>query len=208
MRINVDKTKLMIFNPSRTVDIHPIIEIDDIQLEIVESMKLLGVVVTSDMKWHQNTDFITKRGYSRLWILRRLKKFGLPTSELVDTYTKKVRSILEMAVPVWHPALTKGDSYQIERVQKAALRIILGKDYSSYDQTLDHLELDKLEARREQLCGNFADKASKHEKYSGWFWSPDTRPDTRNKSAYTSVWTRTSRFKKSPLPYLTELLNN
>jgi hypothetical protein len=40
---------------------------------------------------------------------------------------KKVRSILEMAVPVWHPALSHSDSAQIEHVQKAALRIILGK---------------------------------------------------------------------------------
>ena len=100
MRINVDKTKLMIFNPSRTVEVHPIIEINHTQLEIVENVKLLGVIISSDMKWQLNTELITKKGFSRLWIIRRLKRFGVPTIELVEAYMMKVRSILEMAVPV------------------------------------------------------------------------------------------------------------
>jgi hypothetical protein len=29
------------------------------------------------------------QGFSRLWILRRLKKLGLPKDELLDTYMKK-----------------------------------------------------------------------------------------------------------------------
>ena len=132
---------------------------------------------------------------------------GLPKDELLDTYMKKVRSILEMAVPVWHPNLSQSDSAKIERVQKAALRIILGKDYSSYDDSLQELELENLETRRVELCKNFATKAYKHERHSQWFWSPTTRPDTRNKTECTPVWTRTSRYKKSPLPYLTDLLN-
>ena len=197
----------MIFNPSRTVDVHPIIELDGTQLEIVESMRLLGVIISSDMKWHLNTEFITKRGYSRLWLLRRLKKFGVPTEELLDTYTLKVRSMLEMAVPVWQPALTKGEATLIERVQKSALRIILGQNYFSYDDALDTLQIEKLDIRRTQLCKSFATKSAKSEKYSGWFLSPEARPDTRSKPNYSAVWTRTSRFKKSPLPYLTELLN-
>ena len=86
MKINVEKTKLMIF---KAIDVHPVIEKDDKQLEIVKSMKLLGVIVTSDMKWHQNTDFITQKGFSRLWILRRLKRLGLPKDELLDRYMKK-----------------------------------------------------------------------------------------------------------------------
>ena len=87
------------------------------------------------------------------------------------------------------------------------LRIILGKKYISYDDALESLQVEKLEDRRVQLCKSFANKASKSEKYSGWFWSPEARPDTRSKPNYSSVWTRTTKFKKSPLPYLTELLN-
>ena len=89
--------------------------------------------------------------------------------DLLDTYMKKVRSVLEMAVPVWHPALTKSDSAQIERVQKAALRIILGDEYFSYSDSLEVLDIDSLENRRVELCKTFVTKAFKHEKHSNWF---------------------------------------
>ena len=82
-------SKLITFNPSKAIDVHPVIEKDDKQLEIVKSMKLLRVIVTSYMKWHQNTDFITQKGFSRLWILRSLKRLGLPKDELLDRYMKK-----------------------------------------------------------------------------------------------------------------------
>ena len=56
----------------------------------------------------------------------------------------KVKSILEMAVPVWHSALTKGEAGQIERVQKAAIRIILGQNYLSYSEALELLDIETL----------------------------------------------------------------
>ena len=60
-----------------------VIEMSNVQLEIVESMKLMGDIITSDMKWIDNTDYINKKGYSRL------KKFGLPRDDLLDIYMKK-----------------------------------------------------------------------------------------------------------------------
>ena len=71
----------------------------DDNLEVVESFKLLGVKLRSDLRWVENTDYICKRGYSRLWMLRRLKALGATQTELVDVYEKQVRSILELAVP-------------------------------------------------------------------------------------------------------------
>ena len=40
-------------------------------------------------------------------MLRRLKNLGAKEEELLDVYTKQIRSVLEMAVPVWEPGLTK-----------------------------------------------------------------------------------------------------
>ena len=62
-------------------------------------MKVLGVILTSDLSWKSNTKYITDRGYSKLWLLRRLKIIGANTKELTDVYNKQVRSILEYAVP-------------------------------------------------------------------------------------------------------------
>ena len=121
MRINCSKTKLMLFNKSRTADIQPELYVNETRIDMVEETKLLGVVLTSDLKWKQNTQFIVEKCYSRLWIIKRLKSLNCPSDQLVDSYVKQVRSILEMACPVRHSALTKAESKALERVQKSAL---------------------------------------------------------------------------------------
>ena len=117
-------------------------------LEVVEKFKLLGVKIQSDLKWNENTDFICQKGYIRLWMLRRLKGLGASQTELLDVYEKQVRPVLELAVPVWQPALTRGQAKQIERVQRPAFYVILGKRYENYENALNLLERETLEARR------------------------------------------------------------
>ena len=47
---------------------------------------------------------------------------------MLDVYCKQIRCVLELAVVVWTPGLTKAESYQIERVQKCALHAKLGQN--------------------------------------------------------------------------------
>ena len=211
MKINHDKSKLMLFNTSRVHDFIPAITMNGDQLDVVEEMKLLGVVITSDLKWSKNTEYITKKGFNRLWMMRRLKRIGASEEDLLDTYTKQVRSLLELAVPVWHAALTVYDRTQIERVQKTAFSIILGNKYTSYKDALETLEMDTLEERRGNLCLKFALKASVHPQFKNWFQEfraskPRKVNDDKN-DKYVVPYARTNRFEDSPIPYLTRLLN-
>ena len=149
-------------------------------------------------------------------MLRRLSKLGANTDDMLNVYNKQIRCILELAVPVWTPGLTKQEIYQIERVQKCALHVILGEDYLSYDLAVQALDIEKLSDRRTKLCLNFAKKCENHPKYSKWFQkaeilAPPQMPTRSDKNAvqlkYTPVPTRTDRYLTSPLPYLTNLLN-
>ena len=182
-------------------------------LEGVESTKLLGVVVRSDLKWYDKTSNICKKGYQRLWMIRRLKILGANQNELLDVYFKQVRSILELAVPVWQPGLTQLEIKQIERVQKCALHIIVGEGYTDYNATLEALNCENLQVRRVRICEKFARKAVKNARYSNWFQSSSAAPPKINtrqyktQTKYMPVQTRTERFKHSPIPYLTEILN-
>ena len=97
-------------------------------------------------------------------MLSRLKGLGASEAEMLDVYHKQVRSVLELAVPDWQPAITKQETRQIEIVQRCALYIILGDDYTSYDDALDTLECDNLDMRRVKLCENFAKKDFKNPK--------------------------------------------
>ena len=77
MKINKKKTKITLFNQATKYDFMPEIKLDDGELaEVVEEFKLLGVFITSDLKWHKNTKYITTKGFHRLWMLRRIKHLG------------------------------------------------------------------------------------------------------------------------------------
>ena len=80
---------------------------------------------------------------------------------------------------------------------------------------MNTLGCDSLNNRRQKLCKNFAEKAKKHPKYKYWFSDFKHKPlnfqtrERKNKTTpeFNPVPTRTERFKKSPLPFLTDLLN-
>ena len=116
-----------------------------------------------------------------MWLLRRLKNLGSNNEELVDCYTKQARSLLEYFAVVWNPGLSQVNISDIERVQKSACAIILGKNYVGYQSPLTSLGLDILDARREVLSHKFTKKAYKSQKYASWFVRDTNVLKTRRK---------------------------
>ena len=207
MKLNFKKTKVMLFNPCWSIDFMPHLEVENHELELMEEMRLLGVIIQSDIKWGANTDHIVKKASSKLWVIRRLKALGASTGQLVDMYIKQCRSILELAVPAWHGAITQAERADIERVQKGALFTILGDKYCNFKNALKLASLETLDKRRDKLCSKFAKKTEKNEKHKNWF-KPKPKITTRqNDQKYWPVVARTDRLKTSPISHLTSVLN-
>ena len=209
MKINQAKTKVMLFNQSRTIDVLPALVInEDTHLETVDEIKLLGVIVRNDMKWHSNTKQIISKCYSRMWMLRNLKKYGANEEQMFETYIQQIRSISEMACPVWNGAITQVEVSGLERVQRTALAIIRGVNHTSYKEALEYFKIDSLKARREALCLKFAIRAYRNPKFTKWFPPNESTMNTRSQTRQLQpIRSRTARFGKSPIPYLNELLN-
>ena len=209
MKINQAKTKVMLFNQSRTIDVLPALVInEDTHLETVEETKLLGVIVSNDMKWHSNTRQIISKCYSRMWMLRNLKKYGANEEQMCETYIQQIRSISEMACPVWNGAITQVEVSGLERVQRTALAIIRGVNHTNYKEALEYFKIDTLKARREALCLKFAIRAYNNPKFTKWFPQNESTMNTRGQTRKLQpIRSRTARFGKSPIPYLNELLN-
>ena len=126
-----------------------------------------------------------------------------------DIYVTFVRSILENSSVVWHSSLTKNNSRALERIQKMAVRVIMGSQHQSYKKSLKTLNIDNLETRREKLCLSFAKKCLQHEKLKHWFPLSKARNiKTRNTEKYKVSKTSTKRYKNSAIPYMKTLLNN
>ena len=174
-------------------------------------MKLIGVILNSDLTWKDKTDYITRRAYSKLWMIRRLKVLGASNKQLRDVYMKQVRSILEFAVPVWSGSITKEEDNRIERVQKSFCAIVLGKRYydTSYKLALRKLNLNMLSERRLTITKSFAEKSSSHPKFQNWFkLSEMVGPNTRSeKFKYEHVKGYKDGLKKGPIAHMTNLIN-
>ena len=72
MKINFAKTKVMLFNPCHTKDFLPQFQVEDTPIELVEHTKLLGVILSSNLSWAANTEYIVNRCNKKIWVIRRL----------------------------------------------------------------------------------------------------------------------------------------
>ena len=65
---------------------------------------------------------------------------------------------MENTCSVWHHSLSEENEHDMERVQKTALKIILGMQYKSYENALYLLQMKTLKERRNYLTEKFAEK--------------------------------------------------
>ena len=144
----------------------------------------------------------------KLWILIRFKSLGGSQDQLLCIYQTRIRSTLEFAAPVFTGALTKQHEQKIELVQKKAFAIILGGQYTNYQDALHALDQDRLAARREKLCLKFANKCAKSDKHSHMFkTNSNNRSNARWSKPFEEPLCHTARYFYSPIPFLTRLLN-
>ena len=209
MKINGKKTKCMVFNFAKKYQFSPRLEIDGDQIEVIDSTQLLGTIITSDLRWEQNTSHIVKKSNARMELLRRVASFGADVNDLKNIYILFVRSQLEQSCVVWHSSLTEQQKSDLERVQRSALKIILGEKYESYKKALIVLDLEPLEERREYLCLRFAQKCTKNDLTKKMFPSNDKlhKMDIRSKEKFKVQFAKTERLKNSAIIYMQNLLN-
>ena len=208
MVINTKKTKAIIFNFSDTKFMTRL-ALKGESIEVINSTKLLGTIVSNNLKWDLNTKDLVKRANQRMEILRKVAGFCDSKKDLKEIYILFVRSILEQSAVVWHSGITDEDRESLERVQKSALRIILGHNYNSYQNALNKMDLQTLEERRESLCLNFARKCVQNEQLKKMFPLNNRtyEMNTRHKEKYKVQFANTGRLRKSPIIYMQNLLN-
>ena len=61
----------------------------NVNLDLASEFKILGVIISDDLKWTKNTEYITLKAMKRIWTIRRLKKLGLVDDFPIEVYKKK-----------------------------------------------------------------------------------------------------------------------
>ena len=214
MLLNPIKTKAMLFNTLRNYDCIPQISIKSGEnIEVVEQHKILGQIVRSDMRTISNTEAICKKGYKRMWILRRLKSLGCSIPELLVVLREQIVSICEVGVPWWGPMITKHESNMLERVLKTGLHIIFQENYINFKHSLKLGNFLSLKERRVIQITNFSKKSYQNSRFKTWFCEAEEQPtirDLRKKKIaprLKPVMCRTQRYARSSLPVMTSILS-
>ena len=107
MKLNINKTKNMIFNFTKKHQFTTQLTIEKDEIEIVKETKLLGTHITDDLKWDKNTEEIVRSAWKRMQLLFKSASFTSNVIDLRNIYCTFIRSILEKSAVVWHSSLSK-----------------------------------------------------------------------------------------------------
>uniref|UniRef100_A0A8C7X6T5 Reverse transcriptase domain-containing protein n=1 Tax=Oryzias sinensis TaxID=183150 RepID=A0A8C7X6T5_9TELE len=91
--------------------------------ERVHTFRFLGVVF-SNISWTENITDVIKKAQQRLHFLRVLRKNNLDPSLLTTFYRTSIESLQTYCITVWYGSCTMADRERLQRVDKAAQRII------------------------------------------------------------------------------------
>ena len=209
MKLNVKKTKTMLFNFSKKNQFSTNLTLMNEDIEMVKETRLLGTIITDQISWDRNTEELTRKAFKRMQLLNSAAAFTSKRKDLKDIYLAFIRSIVEQSAVVWHSGLSSKNKKDIERVQKAAVRVIMGKSFKNYTHSLRELKLESLEKRRELLSLRFAKNCLRNEKMKNLFPLKKFKHKMkrRNPMKYEEKKINTKRFASSALPYMTKLLN-
>ena len=175
--------------------------VNGMPIELVTSAKILGLNVSSDLKWNRHIDSIIKKAKKRLYSLSQLKRSGLGIRELIQFYSTCIRPITEYACPVFHDGLPAYLSDELEGVQKRAMRIIF--PFRSYNESLVESGLIKLSDRRQELVDKLFREVVLNEdnKLHDLLPAPNTcTMNLRNSRKFRPVF-KTNRFRNSFIPF-------
>ena len=222
MVINESKCNVITFNFSKYNTCPQSLTLNGNLLKSCNKITLLGVIITEDLKWKENTANICKKVNKKFYIIWKLKQFGLKEEELLTAWKVMLRPIAEYTVPLWHSGLTDMDSDKLETLQKRALGLILGTIYQnyrryykingeavSYENALIHCNLTSLNDRRRKLTDKFAIDTAINRRHKNFFEDKiNTGPQTRSKPVVKEKYCETNRYFNSAIPYMSRTLNN
>ena len=116
------------------------------EIEVVSSVKLLGLKLASDLTWNDHITEAVKKAIKRLYFLIQIKRARVPPHDLALFYISCVRSVIDHAVPAFYNTLPQYLKNELLSLEKRALSIITSGGSEVPQQLdirpmLDHYEL-------------------------------------------------------------------
>ena len=149
MRFQPVKCNMMQLTRKRIKKIHVSYTLEVTNLENVESIKYLGVIITSDLRWNTHVSNVCTKANRTLRFLRR-NLYSCPQEVKEAAYKGLVRAVLDYGSSLWDPPGAVLEE-ELESVQKRAARFVTGNyNYETVSMTgiLGQLKWESLKKRR------------------------------------------------------------
>ncbi len=134
VNFNASKTKLLSINHHRDPSLPPI-RMSDSQLLESNSLRLLGLTLTADLRWNKYIESIASSTARKVGSLCRARKFFSPES-ILQIYKTTIRPCMEYCCHIWAgaPSAYLG---VLDKIQRRICNLI-GPDLASRLQSLSH----------------------------------------------------------------------
>ena len=142
LQLNVSKTKEMVID-YRTLATEPEpVTIKGSTVERIKTYKYLGLVIDNKLSWRDHTEYLCKKLRSRMYCLRKMKKFHVNSKILKMFYDSVFSSVWKYCLTAWGGNCRKVDQWNISSGIKQASRAI-GEDLPSFDSTYETVVMRK-----------------------------------------------------------------
>ena len=99
LELNVSKTKEIVVDFRKLKPVHAVLTINNSAVEIVDSLKFVGIHITSNLSW--SLHIRSKKAQQWLYFLRCLNKFQMNREVLINFYRSIIESTLTGSIIVW-----------------------------------------------------------------------------------------------------------
>jgi len=100
------------------------VSIQGLDIEIVKSYKYLGVHLNNKLDWSDHAHALYKKGQSRLFLLRRLRAFGVQGALLKTFFDSVVASAIFDGVVFWSSSMAAADKKRLNKLLKKASSVL------------------------------------------------------------------------------------
>jgi hypothetical protein len=125
LQLNVIKTKELVIDPRRrnACPVQPV-TIGQEQVEMVESIRYLGLILDSSLSFKDQVTSVQKKCQQRLHVLRRLRSFHLDPQLLHNLYRSIIEPLLTYCSTIYHPSLSVTERNKLIKISSTASKII------------------------------------------------------------------------------------
>ena len=132
LSLNIAKTEFMIIGSRQRIsamDDRITIEINDCEVEKVDSVKSLGVYIDKHLNWSIHIEKISKKIASAIGALKRIRPY-VTTDTAIQVYRALIQPYFDYCCSVWD-GLNQTLNCKIQKLQNRAARIVMQARYNA-----------------------------------------------------------------------------